>query len=418
MNFILGFGISSLGFIKGFGAKNLKILEKNSYNGGHAYSHQLKEFFFDEGTHILHSKNKFFLKLLLKNKKYISKSSKVLNFKDGEWFKYPVQNNLLNFKNKIDYLTSFLVRNTKKIGNNYHDWCLSAYGDEITNKFYKVYTKKYWNKDLKILDTSWLPGRVFKAEDKQVIKNTFFSNKETVSTFNEFKYPKKFGFYGFFKQEFKKYENIVENEIVIKKINQKKRTIYYNKKEYAYENIYSSIPLHELKKIIKFPKDIIRSIDALEFTSLYTINIIIKNKSFKFSHDWNYLYDKKSKISRVSILNNINKKKKLKKIALQAEIFVLGGKKKKVNFTRELKHLAKVFDFKIHDITDYKIKFVKYSYVISKNTNFKNVKKIKDYLNEYKIYPFGLYGDWQYYWSDQAYLKGMKLGSQLVKKKS
>ena len=32
-----------------------------------------------------------------------------------------------------------------------------------------------------------------------------------------------------------------------------------------------------------------------------------------------------------------------------------------------------------------------------------------------KIYPFGLYGDWQYYWSDQAYLKGMKLGSQLAK---
>ena len=79
MNFILGFGISSLGFIKGFGAKNIKILEKNSYNGGHAYSHQLKEFF-DEGTHILHSKNKFFLKLLLKNKKYISKSSKSSKF--------------------------------------------------------------------------------------------------------------------------------------------------------------------------------------------------------------------------------------------------------------------------------------------------------------------------------------------------
>ena len=63
-----------------------------------------------------------------------------------------------------------------------------------------------------------------------MIKNTFFSNKETVSTFNEFKYPKKFGFYGFFKPEFKKYENIVENEIVIKKINQKKEQFTIIKK--------------------------------------------------------------------------------------------------------------------------------------------------------------------------------------------
>lgn len=414
MNYILGFGLSTLGFLKGYKKNDIKILEKNSYNGGHAYSHKFKDFYFDEGTHILHTKNKQFLNLFLKKNKFISKSSKVLNYYNGTWFKYPVQNNLLNLDYKLDYLTTYLTRPNYSNPKNFLEWCLSAYGKEITNKFYSVYTKKYWNKNLDVLDTSWLPGRVFNANDKQVIKNTFFENKESVITFNEFKYPKKYGFYGFFKDNFKKYENITTNNVIIKKINLRKKTISYGKNEEKFDKIYTTIPLPELKKYISFPKIIQDCLNSLEYTSLYTLNIIINKNTFKYDHDWNYLYDKNSNISRISILNNIGQVNS-KNIALQVEMFKLGGTNYNLNIDYELSNLIKIFKINRNDIIDYDFKSIKYSYVISKNSNSASVKKIKEYLNKYDIYPFGLYGDWIYYWSDQAFLKGLDFGKKFNK---
>ena len=415
MNYILGFGLSTLGFLSSYQNKDIKILEKKPYNGGHAYSHQFKEFYFDEGVHILHSKNKNFLKLFLKKNNYISKSSKVINFYEGLWFKYPVQNNLLDIGPKIKYLTSYLTRPINEKPKNFLEWCTSTYGFEITKNFYNLYTKKYWNKDLDELDTSWLTGRVFDVNDEKVIKNTFFQNNESVETFNEFKYPKKNGFYGFFKKDFEKYKNIVSNNVKIKKIDLKKRMIIYNNHNKPYEKIYSSIPLPELKKYINFPKKISKCLDSLEYTSLYMINIIIKKGAIRNDHDWNYVYDKGSNISRISILNNINNIKTSKNIGLQLEMFKLGSEKYKLNLEKEINKFIKIFNIKKTDIVDFKNNFVEYSYIISKNSNKKNVSLIKNYLNKYEIYPFGLYGDWIYYWSDQSFMKGAAFGKKFNK---
>ena len=142
------------------------------------------------------------------------------------------------------------------------------------------------------------------------------------------------------------------------------------------------------------------------------INIIIKKGAIKYDHDWNYVYDKNTNISRISILNNINSKKKNENIALQLEMFKLGKKNYKLNIEGEIGNFIKIFKIKKSDIIDYDFKFVKYSYIISKKSNTSNVNKIKKYLNKYGIYPFGLYGDWIYYWSDQSFMKGIAFGKK------
>ena len=411
MNFILGFGLSSLGFLNGYNKTDIKILEKNNYNGGHVYSHKFRDFYFDEGVHVLHSKNKKFLKFILKNSKYINKSSNPINYYNGNWFKYPVQNNLSMVDNGLKYLISFLVRSKNFKPKNFLEWCLSVYGEEITNKFYKRYTQKYWNKNLAELDTSWLPGRVFSTNDEQVIKNCFFNNKDSVSTFDKFKYPKTNGYFGFFKNHFDKYKKITTNNVRIESINLKEKIISYNKKKEKFDKIFSTIPLPELKKYISFPKQIKTCIDKLEFTSLYTVNIIIKKKFYNFRQDWNYVYDNKTRISRMSILNNIQGSKS-KYLAVQIEIFTLGNSTAKVNVKKEIAYLSKILKINKKDIIDHSVRFIKYSYVISKNNNLSNVIKIKNFLNKFNFYPFGLYGDWIYYWSDQAFIKGFDFGKK------
>ena len=416
MNFILGFGLSSLGFLKGYKKKDIHILEKNKYSGGHAYSHKFNNYFFDEGVHILHTKNKKFLNLFLKDNNYILKNSKVINYYKGNWFKYPVQNNLLELDDRLKYLVSYLTRAVKKNPKNFLEWCESTYGTAITSEFYNAYTSKYWNKQLKELDTSWLSGRVFSSNDVQVVKNTFFTNTDSVETFNEYRYPKKNGFYGFFKDEFNKYKNITTNNVEIKKIDLKNKIITYNNNTRNYDKIYSTIPLPEFQKYINFPKKIKSCLSTLEYTSLYMINIIIKKNALKYDHDWNYVYDKNTNISRISILNNINSSRKNQNIALQLEIFKLGKKNYKLNIKREISNFTKMFKIQDSDIIAYDSKFVKYSYIISKKSNKGNVNIIKEYLNKHGIYPFGLYGDWIYYWSDQSFMKGMSFGKKFNNK--
>ena len=191
--------------------------------------------------------------------------------------------------------------------------------------------------------------------------------------------------------------------------------IIYNNHNKPYEKIYSSIPLPELKKYINFPKKISKCLDSLEYTSLYMINIIIKKGAIRNDHDWNYVYDKGSNISRISILNNINNIKTSKNIGLQLEMFKLGSEKYKLNLEKEINKFIKIFNIKKTDIVDFKNNFVEYSYIISKNSNKKNVSLIKNYLNKYEIYPFGLYGDWIYYWSDQSFMKGAAFGKKFNK---
>ncbi len=414
MNYILGFGVSALGFVSALKTtKNITILEKNSYSGGHSYSHEFNGFYFDEGTHISHSKDEKFLKKILLNLKYKSKYSKVLNYSEGNWFDYPIHNNLINFHNKLDYLHSFLSREETKKPLNFQDWCINNYGNKITNDFYKKYTKKYWNKNLKDLDTSWTTGRVFNSKEDKVILNTFFKNKDKVSTFDKFRYPNKNGFYGFFKKKFESYKSISLNNIKIKKIDLRNKIISTDFFKKEYQNIFSTIPIPELPNYINFPKKIIKCINSLEFTSLYTLNIII-NKKIDFNHDWNYIYDEATNISRVTILNNTNQSNS-NRTAIQAEIFELGNRRKKFKIDNEIKFLAKILNFKKNEVIFKQIKFIKYSYIISKKTNQQNVKKIKEYLSKYNIYLFGLYGDWIYYWSDQAYNKGEELCKKFLK---
>jgi len=406
MNFLIGFGLSGLGFFSNVkNKKNFKILEKNSYLGGHSYSHKLDNIYFDEGAHILHSKNKKFINKFTKIDHNYQKSF-VLNYKSSKWFNYPVQDNLIDINNKIKYLESFLIRNKNIKIKNFEDWCFLNYGEKITNDFYRIYNKKYWRKNLKELDVSWLSGRLISSNDDQVILNTFFKNNISNSSFNYFRYPKSKGFYNFFNDEFAKYSKYCHLNTAINNIDLKNKIINYNNNNENYNKIYSTIPLPELLKIIDFPKYIKSAINSLEHTSLICINLILKN-NYKFKHHWHYIYDSNIPVSRISIINNISKVNS-SKLGIQLEIFYNPKfeSMKNIDYEKVIKKVFKTMNIDFKDLIKFDIRQIQYAYIISNKYKNDTVKLIQNFFSKYKIYPFGLYGDWTYYWSDQSYKKG------------
>ena len=58
-NILIGSGLSALGFLENLNKDiNLESFDKNTYFGGHAYSHKFDDCFIDEGAHISHTKDK------------------------------------------------------------------------------------------------------------------------------------------------------------------------------------------------------------------------------------------------------------------------------------------------------------------------------------------------------------------------
>ena len=185
----------------------IKIYDKNSSVGGHIRSIKNFKHFFDEGAHILHTKDKSILKLL--NKKKINKITKcqVSNYINYKKIGYPIQNNIynLNFFEKLKILNELFLRllvKRKKI-TNYQDWCISNFGTYLFENYYKKYTLKYWRTNPKIMSYNWADKRIPKISLYEIILSFLFKTRSKL-VYNKFKYPQKEGFFYFYKNLYNK----------------------------------------------------------------------------------------------------------------------------------------------------------------------------------------------------------------------
>ena len=165
-NILIGTGLSSLGFLENINKeKNFVTYDKNPYFGGHAYSFKIDNFYYDEGAHISHSKNKEFLEYIdaFNSEKFIRLKCKVFNFYKNKKIGYPIQFNLkdLTLSEKFQYLVGHLLLKKKlKDCKNYYEWLIVTYGKFLTEKYYKMYTKKYWRTNYEEMSIDWVKGRL------------------------------------------------------------------------------------------------------------------------------------------------------------------------------------------------------------------------------------------------------------------
>ena len=373
---------------------------------------KFNNYYFDEGAHILHSKNPFFLKKIsAKNKKrFIKKKSIILNFRDNNEIGYPVQFNLhdLNFIEKIKIVFDNINLRKNQIIDNYYKWLVSSYGSYITDNFYKIYTKKYWRSSPREMSCDWLKNRLPKKNFYKTLKSLFLKNNGTNLNYDYYYYPKDGGFFNFFEEKYN-FKNIAYNNNITK-IDLKNKILTINDyKEVKYNLLVSSVPLVDYKNIIhKLPSRIKGYIDKLKYTKLLAFNFKIKKKKV-YNFHWCYFYDKDIECSRMSILNNINQEINNDDFYLvQLEVFRRNDEKYcmekiKLNVKRNLK---KFFKIKDNDIFFEFFFQIEKAYPIPLIDTEKYRKLIISYLKKHHIFPMGLYGNWKYMWSDQSFYNG------------
>ena len=269
------------------------------------------------------------------------------------------------------------------------------------------------------LSIDWLKGRLIKSDFKDVLNGAFDIKSEDKSVFNYFKYPKKGGFENFFDKDYDFSRIKLNHKATLIDIDNSIIEFNYEHTQ-LFDTIINSIPIPELVKITKnVPAEIIKAADELKFTSLIQLNVIANRKKCAITElTWFYVYDENMDISRISIIDNLTSNSNESKIAFQVEIFRRNDEEYDIEdiSKKGIVDLCKILKIDDEDIIDYESVFIKYAYVISDKQRSNNVKLIEDFYESNKIFGVGLYGRWNYVWSDVAFQSGVDMAKKLQKK--
>lgn len=416
---ILGAGISGLG--AGYSlSKDIKneivIYEKRNNYGGLCDNFIIAGFRFDRFVHFSFTDNKEVREIFDSGSDSIIHIPSPFNYYNKKWIKHPAQNNLypLSQKEKEEILESFQNRKNISIENikNYEEWLRVQYGDYFAENFPMKYTRKYWGVEAKELETNWVGQRMYKPTIEEIKEGMKTSETPVTYYAKEMRYPTKGGF--------KSYLNYLVQELDVK-FNHKVIEIDTFNKIIKFENgiiekydrLISSIPLSEMKYIIKdLPKDIEKNIDLLRWTSGYIVSIGLKTENIP-PYLWFYIYDEDIPFARVYSPSHKSKDNcPLGCSSLQLEIYFESNNKPNISKEELLrKSIEKLIEMKVikeEDIVVKDIRFEKYANVIFDFNIYGARKKVREYLENIGIETIGRFGEWDYFWSDQSLMNGLK----------
>lgn len=419
---ILGAGLSALGCARQL--PGARIYEARSYAGGHAWSHEIGGFYFDEGAHICHSRDQKYLDLIFESAgkvKHVAISN-VMNRRQGRWITYPVQNHLreLEPRERIDALTDFVKAQIERAGTeprHYLDWCLNQYGQFLTEKFYALYTAKYWRTPMAELSTDWLSGRLLPTQVNRVIAGAIAKQADDQAVFAAFHYPARSGYFGFFRQLYKELNITLDARAI--EIDLSRRSVTFaNSHRQDFTELVSSVPLPDLVLMIKdAPASVRQAAALLRHTQLLCVNLVIDRPRITDLH-WFYIYDQEVDASRVSVVSNLgNEPAAAEKTALQAEIFRRADEPLNVAQMVEntIVHLTKALGFTRQEIETVKPVLVPHAYIISDLNRASAAQHIQEWLLARGIHCTGLLGKWRFIWSDAAFHDGVATAEAIMR---
>jgi protoporphyrinogen oxidase len=198
---ILGGGLSALSlayFLQEHPrVESIEILEKEGTPGGLARSYAFAGLHYDVGPHIMFSKNKEVLDLMVgllgENVHKLRRSNKI--FHDGRFVKYPFENELSALApHERDWCLEAFLDNpyAQYAPRTMLEFFLATFGEGITNLYLRPYNEKIWKFDPAFMDTQMV-DRIPKPPPEDIIKSAKGEASEGYLHQLYFYYPKRGG---------------------------------------------------------------------------------------------------------------------------------------------------------------------------------------------------------------------------------
>lgn len=335
------------------------------------------------------------------------------------WLKHPVQNNMyaLGVNERVELIASFVERPDIDV-RNYRDWLIFQYGESIALRWPLPYTEKYWTVPAEELGVGWIGNRVRRANIREVLHGAFTSDTPSYFYATEMRYPKQGGYRAFIEPMIAQID-IRCNHRVSNIYLSNKQLKFANGKLINFDQLISTLPLPELINIIdEVPRDVREAAAMLFATSVDLISIGFRKPDVQ-PYLWFYIYDADIWAARAyspSIKSPDNVPEGCS--SLQFEIYSSPRKPQnhspdemKANTIMALKKMGLIQN-------EEEIIFLHHKHLPWGNVVFdlgmeERRAIVLNWLNHVGIISAGRFGEWDYLWSNQAFMSGMNAVKKL-----
>jgi protoporphyrinogen oxidase len=411
-------GISAAYHLKKMGL-TAEVYEASARSGGLLDNFTIDGFRFDNAIHLSFA-TEAEVREIFDSTPYIAHPAVSWCWDDTLWLKHPVQNNLapLEVKQKVDLIAGLVARPNIDV-KNYHDWLIYQYGESIATRWQLPYTEKYWTISAEQLGLDWIGNRVRRADIREVLHGAFTSETPSYYYATEMRYPKKGGYRAFIEPMIAQIEIQCEHQAV-NIILANKQVRFANGKIANFEQLISTLPLPELIEIIDdVPPDVRAAAATLFATSVDLISVGFRNADVQ-PHLWFYIYDKEILAARAyspSIKSPENVPEG--RSSLQFEIYsssrkpqIFSPEEMKSNTMMGLKKLGLIKSEA--DVIFMHHKQLPWGNVVFDLGMEERRDVVIDWLTRVGIIPAGRFGEWDYLWSNQSFMSGLKAARRIA----
>jgi len=429
---ILGAGLAGLS-----AAYHLKhgytLFEKEREIGGMARSISKDGYIFDYDGHLLHFRDEYTLKLvsgLLNGNLAPHKRNSWIYSKDT-FTRYPFQANFYGLPNSVvkDCLMGLIKARLhlkrpshhgqkKKAEKNFEAWIIKTFGEGIANHFMIPYNRKFWTIEPKNMTCEWLDGFVPVPDLEDTVTGAISDSAKPYGYNSRFWYPVKGGMSELVKGFSAKINKAQVNKKAVAIDHRKKKVVFEDGTAEGFRYLISTLPLPELSNILtNLPLDVKHAFSALKWTSIFVLNMGIKNDNLMEKH-WVYYPEDSVIFYRIGFPTSFSMDvAPAKKMSIYAEISYSDAKKidKNKAVSRAMKDLKKCGIISRESDVEVCLPMdIKYGYALYDSSRSHAVQIIKNYLEKSGIYSIGRYGSWRYMSMEDAILEGKAVAERLI----
>lgn len=432
---ILGAGLSGITtayFLQqNSGYDDITLLEMESVPGGLCRSIRKRNYIYDIGPHILFSKDKEMLQLMLsvldEGRNDLRRSNKIL-YKQRQ-VQYPFENDLSKLPpDDLNYCINAFIHNPYEDykSTNMIQFFLKTFGEGITNVYLRPYNEKIWKYDPAFMNTSMV-DRIPKPTSDEIRRS---AAGETVDGYVHqlyFSYPARGGIAavpnGFLRRLDKNKCRVCVNSTVnrVEKVRNGFRVSTKEGGVFEAEQIISTIPVQALTAAYGgVPEDICQSVRNLRYNS---IAIAFVKTPYDLCGD-NYAFmipDKNVIFHRISKMDFLGTAYHHGNEATYM-VEVTYRENDKIDILNEMEFRRQIIqgmmdigfakdadDVDIIDITRYP-----YAYVIYDLNHSANMEKIRMYYADQNIILNGRFGNFEYWNMDRILRESYELSKRLT----
>lgn len=427
-------GISTAYFLSKKGwSGNITILEKESTTGGLCRSIKKGGYIYDIGPHILFSKDKEILDLMLSvldGKNDLKRSNEI--FYKGCHIQYPFENDLSKLpKEELDYCIQTFNHNPYEnyVATNMIQFFLKTFGEGITNTYLRPYNEKIWKYDPAFMNTAMVE-RIPKPTQDDIRRSAAGETVEGYLHQLYFSFPKDGGIQavvdGFKKRLDEEKCKVITDSAVkhIEKTDTGFTVTTVDETSYSADLVISTIPVQELSSAYSTPDDSVKKcVDALRYNSIaiafvrtpydlcgehFTFTIPDKSIIFHRISKMDFLGSAYHKNGEATYIVEVTYRKGDSIDSMPEAQFI----EKICRGLCEIGFAKLPADVTVIDITKYQ-----YAYVIYDLDHAENMKTVREFYRKQGIILNGRFGNFEYWNMDRILRESFTLVNKLMEDK-